>query len=400
MSLRKRVLQIVEQNNIKLTHSSRGGKHIRFPLDCDYVAFFNQYNIDCTPLYPSISGTFESFTLLSDNESIIWVNNCVGLNTSVGKIFNTKDLTPDNLGISGIIVNYDSVVENLKKKYDTITHTPLIEMLEKVDCKDNDISIDKLPFNDKDLATISKDYGEILSSIWVLKKFNFDKIEFPTKSNEKMVDFYGYRYGVKYPISVKSGNGSKVNLQNIIDLTLSQSKDMTTIESEIALKVIKTVNDLSVKDSIIELHKQFNTEGIKELSNLLNVPVKDITTQHITKFIQNHTVNELKTILNPLFNSLNTKLKESTWDKTDDKMRFIISPLGENIWKVMNNDVELRESLCRLANKITLLQVNIDVKSDKIIFDSNKFKDSKFEFNWAGYSSGNKLGFKMTKGKK
>lgn len=399
MCLRKKVTQIAKDNNIKLTQSSRGGKHIRFPLDCDYVTFFNRYNIQCTPLYPTISGTFESFTLTSEDESIIWVNNCVGLNTSTGKIFNTKDLTPDNLGIGGIVNNYDIVKTNLMNKYDESTYKPLIELLGRVDCKDNIISIDKMSFNDKDLATISKDYGEILASIWVLKKFNFEHIEFPLKSNEKMVDFYGIRYGLKYPISIKSGNGSKVNLQNIIDLMLHQSKDVSTIENEIALKVIQLVNNLSVKESIIELHKQFNTPGIQELSKLLGVPVSDINLQHITKFIDNHTVEELKVILNPLLESLNTRIKETTWEKKSDKMRFIISPLGENIWKVLNCNEKMKQSLCTIANKITLMQVNVDVKCDKVIFDYNRFKDSEFEFNWAGYSSGNKLGFKMIKGK-
>ncbi len=42
-----------------------------------------------------------------------------------------------------------------------------------------------------------------------------------------------------------------------------------------------------------------------------------------------------------------------------------------------------------------LIQVNCDVKTKKIIFSSNFFKEARFQFGWAGYSAGNKLGFKM-----
>ena len=364
-------------------------------MDIDYNIFFERYSLKCSPLIPTISGTFESFTITDGNETIIWVNNCVGLNTTTGKLFNTKSLTPDKLGLGGIVVNYKPIIDNLSSVYEEHISQPLIGLLESSNTCSDKIPINLLPFNVKDLSTISKDYGEILSSIWVKKRFNFEYIEFPTKSNEKMIDFYGVRYGIKYPISVKSGNGSKVNLQNILDIMLSQSKDVSTVENEISLKVIKIVNDLSVKESIIFLHKEFNTKGINKLAKIMNVPVADINLQSVTNFIENDSITNLKTILTPLYESMNTYIKDSTWYKTDDKLRFVLSPLGENIWRVLNDNKEMKDSLCRVARKVTLLQINVDVHKDKIVFKHNKFKDSMFEFNWAGYSSGNKLGFKM-----
>lgn len=395
MSLRKRLNDILKDNNIKQTQSSRGGKHIRFPLDYDYDKFFVPLGIKCSPLIPSISGTFESFILTDDgNDSIIWVNNCVGLNSATGKIFNTKSLTPDEMGISGVVQDYTIVERRLTTIYSDDVTKPLVGLLESSKTTDSLIKINKLPFNSKDLSTISKDYGEILASIWVKHKFNFDYIEFPEKSNEKMIDFYGVRFGIKYPISVKSGNGSKVNLQNIIYILNKQNTNIH-FNNEPSVKIIEIVNNMSVKESIIELHKRFNTSGINELSKIMQIPVNDINLQNISLFVENNSIETLKETLNPFLDSMGTFIKESTWDKKEDKLRFVISPLGENIWRVMNNDSELKESLSRLARKITLMQVNVDVHSEKITFVYNKFKDNMFEFNWAGYSSGNKLGFKM-----
>ena len=81
--------------------------------------------------------------------------------------------------------------------------------------------------------------------------------------------------------------------------------------------------------------------------------------------------------------------------QASDKMRLIISPLGENIWKVLNDSRDIQNSLTNIAKKITLLQVNVDVKKQELTFKANKFRDVEFEFGWAGYAAGNKLGYKI-----
>ena len=41
-----------------------------------------------------------------------------------------------------------------------------------------------------------------------MSNLNFSQVLFPKKSNEKLIDFYGKKVSICYPISIKSGRGS------------------------------------------------------------------------------------------------------------------------------------------------------------------------------------------------
>ena len=55
----------------------------------------------------------------------------------------------------------------------------------------------------------------------------------------------------------------------------------------------------------------------------------------------------------------------------------------------------MKASLTSLARQVILLQTNVNVRKAKMTFRADKFSEAEFEFDWAGYSGGNKLGFKM-----
>ena len=152
-----------------------------------------------------------------------------------------------------------------------------------------------------------------------------------------------------------------------------------------------------MKDQMIELHKFMDTEAIRKLSSIMNVRVPAITQDTIKDFVGKfEDQKDLVTALEPFWKVLNTKLEEKT--KTgDDRFRLVLSPLGESIWKILNADAEMRESLTRLAKQVTLIQINIDVTKTNILFKNNYFKNSTFKFGWAGYAGKNKLGFQMVK---
>ena len=78
-----------------------------------------------------------------------------------------------------------------------------------------------------------------------------------------------------------------------------------------------------------------------------------------------------------------------------DLKRFILSPLGESLGPILNGNKEIQSSLTNLARQVTLIQCNVNVLTKEMNFQSNYFKDAEFTFGWPGYSSGNKLGFKM-----
>ena len=77
--------------------------------------------------------------------------------------------------------------------------------------------IDLSMFTPADIATVAKNYGEILSGLWSMSNLEFERIYFPKMSNAAMIDFYGERNKMDYPVSVKSGAGSKVTIVNILN---------------------------------------------------------------------------------------------------------------------------------------------------------------------------------------
>jgi len=114
----------------------------------------------------------------------------------------------------------------------------------------------------------------------------------------------------------------------------------------------------------------------------------------VNKWLDSKGRDDIIKELDPFWKSLNTKLTDKILQGSD-ATRLIISPLGESIWKILNSSKEIKESLNNVARQVTLIQVNVDVATNQIKFSSNFFREAKFEFGWAGYSAGNKLGFKM-----
>ena len=77
----------------------------------------------------------------------------------------------------------------------------------------------------------------------------------------------------------------------------------------------------------------------------------------------------------------------------------IIGPLGISLIKIMNEDKMIVGALTKAARSILLLQVNVDVKEEKMTFKRGEFKDFNFKFSWGGGSGNphkNKFGFKAS----
>lgn len=393
----------------KITASSRGGVQIRFPFEGDPKPFFNKIGIDVEEYGSSISGKFETYYLVAKKKigsipkgtRIPWVNNYIGATKSGGQLFNNKDLNPDNLGLAGLQLGQTDIIKTVSKalesKYEKEVTDQLVKLMAASKTKKTTITIpDAVTFSQRDLAKVSADFGEVLAAIWVQNALNFKECYFPVASNEKLIDIYGIRLMTRYPISVKSGGGGKVTIQNIIDAIKNRAKTATLDQnSESSLAIFKIVNEYSMKEQMIMLHQFMETDAIKKLGEIMGMDYKAINLENLKTFVDNKTNEELVEILEPFFSSLKMKLTEKILFGSD-KLRLIISPLGESIWKILNDSKEIKDSLTNIARKVTLIQVNCDVSKRKINFQSNYFKEAKFEFGWAGYAAGNKLGFKMT----
>ena len=209
-----------------------------------------------------------------------------------------------------------------------------------------------------------------------------------------MIDFYGIRLGIEYPISVKSGGGGKVTIQNIIDAINRRAKTSKNDNSaEESLQIFNIVRDNNMKDGMIKLHQFMETSAIKKLGEI--VGVLPITLEGLQSWVVNKSNEELIELLDPFWKTLGRGVTTDKVKYGSDKIRLIISPLGEAIWGILNTNSSIQKSLTNVARQVTLIQVNVDVKSNQMLFKKNRFKDIEFQFGWAGYAAGNKLGFKV-----
>jgi hypothetical protein len=407
VALKSHIVKILKGQNISTTSSSRGGYHIRFPFEGDAKKFFEKHNLAVADYNKTISSKFETLSLVTTDDigkipigtQIPWVNNYVGAVKTGSTLFANKALTPDNLGLAGKTVTsreISTIVDNqLGNKFDQSVVEALMHLIEVSNTKRNTIPLTDNPFTAQDLAKVSADFGEILAAVWSMNALRFRKAYFPTASNEPLIDFYGVRMGIQYPVSVKSGGGGKVTVQNIIDKIEGRAKTAgSRLDNEASLAIFKIVAQNSMKDQMIKLHQYMETDAIKKLGDIMDVRWNRITIKSIKDWVGDKSNAQLKLLLDPFWKELNMKLTERII-QGDDKVRLIISPLGESIWKILNNSKEIKTSLMNIARQVALIQVNVDVKKRTLNFEHNFFRDADFEFGWAGYAGGNKLGFKM-----
>jgi len=418
-ALKSYIVKLLRVKGVQPTGSSRGGIHVRFPLpiaEKEWPSFFKSIGLALED-FPedSISGSFATYVLKTTKASgsiskgmvIPWVNNHSGRATSGERLFGNKELTPDALGLAGQTLDMAGILRvvgpRLKKKYDAAIYKVLMDLLHKSNTKQTSIPLDPaMTLATTDLSRVSADFGEIMSAIWAMNHLRFRKVFFPLASNEPLVDFYGIRLGIQYPVSVKSGGGGKVTIQNIVNAIENRAKTarQNVLAEEKSLQVFKTVDSFNAKEGMIELHRLMDTPSIKKLATVTGIRTQDMNVKSLTEWAEPKSKEELITALTPFWEVGYGKPGDRIIDDSisivpPDKYRLIGSPLGETIWRVLNDNREIKTSLTNVARQVALIQVNVDVKKRLIKFKANQFRDANFEFNWAGYRAGNKLGFKM-----
>ena len=411
--LKKLINTQLQKTGIKTTSSSRGGPHIRFPLKgqlIDFQNFFKPIGIKVTPADVSISGTYDTYTLTLTKQvgnipagtKLPWVNNLVGADSKLDKTFGPKELTPDSLGLANSTVDQSKILSQLKKSLQEAhpeQQEQLMEIAKRATGSGSVISlagVDLSIFSGADIATISKNYGEVLSGLWSMKNLDFEEVIYPNESNTRLIDFYGKKKQNEYPVSVKSGGGGKVNIGNILDALQDKVKEGKVDPAEKkSYFVFKTVQENNAKEGILRLHAMFKTGPIKKLAQAMKTNINGVNLESVGKWLNGFKNNaQIKKALTPFLQSMNTQLTDEIW-RRDDRVRFVVSPMGEWLWKFLNENEEIRGSMTELARQLSIIQVNIDIKKSSLIFQYNKFEQAEFIFGWAGYAAGNKLGFKM-----
>ena len=198
-SLKSYIKRSVQEAGIKITGSTRGGYHIRFPLSGemkDFQSFFKIRNLKISESDKRVSSKHDTYVLttikkisqIPSGTSIHWVNNAIGRGSTGGLLFNNKDLSPDMLGLAGHILSREKIISKvstvLNSKYDSKVAGSLIQLMKLAQTKSDRISIKGVHnFTSKDLAKISADFGEILSAIWSMSPImNFREVNFQMKN--------------------------------------------------------------------------------------------------------------------------------------------------------------------------------------------------------------------------
>ena len=418
--LKNYVDALVKKAGLKLGSSSRHETHTRFAFPGelkDYQKFFRPIGITVTER-DTISGTFETYTLTTTkpikvNDKITipagtqlpWVNNWVGKDSRSGKTFGDKDLTPETLGLAGAKLDAKGILSKistgLKGNEAYVEYSqPLLTLAKKSQTSGNSISlsgVDISNFSMSDLATVSKNFGEVLASIWSITNLNYEKILFPKTSNARMIDFYGELDGAEYPVSVKSGTtGGKVSVGNLYEALQDKVRQgKIKPDEEKAYNVFEIVQKNSRTQGILSLHQYFKTKAIQKLATMVGVPVKNLDAKTVLEWLNSfQDIKSLQKKILPWHKEIGKGIELPTWSRRD-RGNIIIGPLGYSILDSLNASEDVRGSLTRLAQQLSIIQVNVNVKKLSMTFQYNRFEDANFYFNWAGYPGGNRIGFNM-----
>ena len=277
------------------------------------------------------------------------------------------------------------------------------------------INIAPLGLTDRELTTISKDFGEILSAVWAIRNIGFTHVIFPSDENTDLLDFLGVaRQGkIQYPVSVKSGGGASTTMKNLTEpiLRLLQDPSFKETFTKRELKIVKNYLELIIKgdvmDGIIKIHQQLKTPAIAELETATDLKGNKMSAQTLTGWLgrggpDEKNADEVQSKLAGFYKENGSAPEPASWtkynkDKLERPVGVIVGPLGMALIGVMNANEEIRTTLTKCARSIILLQMNVDVKTKKMSFRRGKFKDFSFHFSWGGSTTNphkNKFGFK------
>lgn len=277
------------------------------------------------------------------------------------------------------------------------------------------INVEPLGLTDKELTTISKDFGEILSAVWAMRNIGFTHVIFPSDENTDLLDFLGVanRGKMKYPVSVKSGSGSSTTMKNLTKPIIRLLKDQsfrntfTKREREIVKDYLELIIDGDVMDGIISIHQLLKTPAMAELEKATGLDSKGMSAQTLETWLgreapDEKSAEEVQAKLKDFYKINGSAPERASWTKYDkDKLvkkgvGVIVGPLGMALIGVMNANEEIRRTLTKCARSIILLQMNVDVKTKKMSFRRGKFADFMFHFSWGGSTTNpdkNKFGF-------
>jgi hypothetical protein len=328
------------------------------------------------------------------------------------KTIGNKVLTPDGLGLGGKTISKRDYVKTANLSIDQckLVAPHIKEFLKlfvsKSDKTNTTFAKAVKDISDKDLAIIAKDFGEIAGAWWFLNNYDNDivAIEFPARSNEPLVDYYGvYKNKLKIGVSAKAGGGAAPSISSVWNM--------------IGKKSFSDINDKKVHNFIGAVVNNSGTEGIvqaaKVMGSKLYSLVGDIigkstyTADDIEKWFKQF--NDPKVahdqLTNVFYSKIGKSAKLSTFEeiwKVSSKKRngAILSPMAYALIDEVNANKKNTDFLTDIVRTNNIEQLYVHLSKTSLKYELKGFKDSNFIFEYhsnAANPGGNKIGFKLKK---
>lgn len=387
-----------------------GVRYIRFPMNIpkqEVLRFWNMIGLTAGVSDFPLSGSFSTFSLSDGHENLYYVNNSRLAATSGMCHFNTKDLTPAKLGITGKYTSMEDFAHNLfsslNSKYPDHRHALMSAVGA---CARGDL-ITPTPeplkrYAQPDLNTISKDFGEVLSAVSMFKICKGDYFTLPKSIHLPMVDFFIGKVGRDIPFSVKSGKGSSNSLKFLSDVSknaLVFRKDPQPESSPPFRDFLEGISTRTPPDGIIYANALMHTQGFKYLSQAMDIEIKDISRASIDAWLGEMDFKTKVMTIKRIHKYIESNVSKKTWDnakKLDNYTMVLLNPFGYHVLSYLNKT--FGEEINTIMRWLDLSQVNISVDRYNIKMKYERGKDAEYSFDYhgsiQGHTSSNKIGFR------
>lgn len=409
----------LQARKIKTIDSSRGGPHLRFEYNGNVQDLLNSIT-PCKVIESkvSISGSYETkeivlskkISSIPDTDKFDSIKLVVA-NSSKG-ILKTKQLTPEQFNIVGKKITKATYVQEVtkkvkEKKLPSNVEAVLLSMLESSKTNSNKITEEVKTLTDTDVNIIAKDFGEIVSANWFMNNYTktVDRIEFPTISNLKLVDFFAYKpSNAKIAVSAKSGSGAPPSIDSVAEVL--QNIKYNNQKNQKAKQAIIQISENSVVEGIIQASKALETKGYLWIKKNM-MGGRDFTAVDCEKVMQSFNnfqsaQNYLKPYYDFISRSASDMIAERIFATGAKRSGMIISPMGYSLVDEMNTNESYLSVLNDAAQSLQVTQVYIKVykSSSRMEFEVKGYSDSSFKFFYnanAGNPGLKKISFVLDK---
>ena len=345
--------------------------------------------------------------LAKEGDSFYIVNNVSDKSKIVRKEFEPKNfgLATSKEWKSHEII--EKVEDSLKdKKFDHLSQDEkdyMVDCMTKVKSGKDTISF-KAPdsLNKRELEQIGINFGEILSAIWALHKFDGDSIKFPTNVSQALIDFNMITGDAVRGFSAKSGKGAAPSMKPVAEFIKKNRKLFHNFPIE-KIETILALQNETVMNGFLLGNQMMRTPGFRELEKIVKFKLNEFTIDHLEKWLrQFESTDDIVNTLKPFSNVIKRTASRASIEKiiklNYSRAGIIISPIGYHLAKMMNDDTDFDEILSTAAKKMDVTQIYTDITPSEIKITLKDFKDSHFEWICtvnANNPGNNRMSFKV-----